>query len=777
MRPQTLLRLLSGSLLAIFALTASALAAHAGVTVAVNPTTQMLPVGGTRQMTATVTGAANTAVTWTVNDIAGGNATVGTIDASGKYTAPAALPPGYNVTIKAVSVADPTASAACVTTVRNQIPYVTAVTPNQLPFGPFTLTVIGSCFVNGAQVLWNGTPLATNYVSATQLTATGSAAQAGSFNVTVDNPGPEAISTALPVTVASGISVSVAPATVTLQPGGMQQFQAVVTNSADQSVIWKVNNVAGGDPTNGTIDAAGKYTAPNAIPATGFVTVTAVSVADSTTKGTATVSIQDPLAVTYGRFLDQATFGQTGQSMAHIRQTGIQGWLDEQFATPESVWPSAATATKSGNIDAFFGNALNGQDQLRQRVIFGLSEIFVVAANKNYNADMVAPWLQLLSRNAFGNYRTLLKELTLDASMAFYLDLANSAKPSVSGGANENYAREVMQLFSIGLYRLNQDGTYQLDANNQPLPTYTQADVQQLARALTGWTYSNANGTSGAGGNYNYYPGPMIAVPSRHDTGTKTLFATTMPQPSVIPAGQTIQQDLDAAIDILFNHPNVAPFMATRLIRALVTSNPTPGYISRVAAVFNNNGLGTRGDLKAVVQAILLDPEARNDVPPSDFGRLRTPVQHTVALARALNLPLGQASQVNYLFYSMGEAMLDAPSVFGHYSPLFRIPKTTLAGPEFQIYTASEAVNRGNYLYGLIYNPWPINPALQPFINLAGNPTALLNAVDNTLLYGRMPPATRTAILNALPAQSDNNQRVLLAIYLTAMSGDFLIQH
>ena len=181
--------------------------------------------------------------------------------------------------------------------------------------------------------------------------------------------------------------------------------------------------------------------------------------------------------------------------------------------------------------------------------------------------------------------------------------------------------------------------------------------------------------------------------------------------------------------------------------------------------------------MQAVIAAILLDPEARNDNPPSNFGRLRTPMQHTLVITRALNLNPGPASQFAYLFYNMNEGILDAPSVFGHYSPLFHIAKSPLFGPEFQIYSASDAVNRANFFYSLIYSPWPINPALQPFVNIAGNAPALLTAIDNTLLYGRMLPQTRTAILNALPAQYDNNQRVLTAFYLTFTSGEYLVQH
>ncbi len=768
MRQKIFLRL--AALFLMLAVTSNLVPAFAPVVVTLNPTSFTTPINGTRQLSAQVSGATNPAVTWSVNNIVGGNATVGTIDSTGKYTAPAIPPAGWTVTIKATSVADASASATCVATVRYQIPRADSVSPATLAPGPFTLTVNGSRYVSGAQVLWNGSPLATTFVSSTRLTATGTATQLGNFFVSVANPGPEAVSSTLTVTVSSNLAVTISPAAANLALGATQPFQASVTGSTNQGVTWKVNGTTGGNTANGTITQAGLYTAPSALPASPSVTISAVSVVDGLTQGTATVTFQDPLTITCGRFLEQSTFGPTPQLMAHVRQVGIQAFLDEQFATPESAWPPLSSATRSNAVTSFFLNAANGQDQLRQRLVHALSEIIVISMNKNTNGNEIVPWLQLLSRNAFGNYRTLLREITIDASMGKFLDLANSVKPGPNSGANENYARELMQLFSIGLYELNPDGSLKLDAQGQTIPAYTQEDVRQLALALTGWTYGNASGISPQSINSNYYPGPLLPIPANHDTSLKQLLGQPL-------RGRTILADLDGAIDVIFNHPNVGPFIATRLIRALVTSNPSPAYIARVAAAFNDNGAGVRGDMKAVIKAILLDAEARNDAPAANFGRLRTPVQHTIALMRALSIPTGDPSQYAYIYYSMGEGMLDAPSVFGHYSPMFRIPRTSLFGPEFQIYSATDAINRANLFYSFFYNPWPINPALQPFVNVAGNSAALVNAVDNALLYGRMSPQMRTAILNALPAMYDDNQRVMTALYLAATSGDYLIQH
>jgi uncharacterized protein (DUF1800 family) len=762
--------------------------ARTGITVTLNFTSLTIPVGGGRAFTATVTGTATTVVVWSVNDVVGGNPTVGTIDAAGNYVSPANIAVGSNVTVKATSVADSTAFGSCSVTIRNQIPYITSVSPNPLPIGPFNVTVTGSRYVSGAKVFLNGQPLATTFISSTQLAATGTVQQSGTQVINVVNPGPPGATsvnftlggnpspspTPVPTpspTPTPKLAVSVTPAAATVKVGATQQFTASVTNSSNTQVQWQVNGVTGGNSTFGTIDLNGIYTAPSNAPFLGVVTVTALSAADGTTKASAGVNIQDPQAVNSARFLEQSTFGPTPALMAHVRQTGINGFLDEQFTLPESPWPDYTTAQRSDAVSALFYNAGTGQDQLRQRTIYALSQIWVVALNKNTNADMIIPHLQILSKNSFGNYRNLMREMTLSSSMGMYLDLVNSTKPGAGVGANENYPRELMQLFTLGLWQLNQDGSQVLDSQGNPIPTYTQSDVQQLARALTGWTYPTPPGKQPGGINYNYYPGVMEPLQASHDISAKTILGQSM-----LP-NQTIQQDLDGALDIIFNHPNVGPFVATRLIRAFVTSNPSPQYISDVAGVFNDNGHGVRGDMQAVIRAILTHPEARNDNPSATFGKLRSPMLYELGLMRALNGSIPQQNTEAYIYYTLGEGMLDPASVFGHYSPLYRIPTTGLFGPEFQIYSPTEAINRGNYLYQQL-SVWSGGSIdLNPFINIAANPVLLVNAVDNTLLYGRMSPSTRGSIYKALQASTDNRTRALTALYLTAMSGEYLVQH
>ncbi len=775
----------------------AALAAPAPAhSITVSPTTAFVTVGADRRLTAYANGAVTTAVTWSVNGIAGGNATVGFIDSAGKYTAPAVPPAGWTVTATATQTTNPPSTASCLITVRHPVPWLSSISPSSLEAGAFALRAFGSRFVPGAVVRWNGAPVATTFNSSSLLTATGAATATGSVSITVANPGPGAVSATLLLNVRAARTPTRPPstrtptrrveptrtntvrlptATFTQRPEPTRTFTLRPATPTSTRPNPTATNTTQPSPTRTAtmrMDPSATSTmrlepTRSATPRTSVTPTNTPGANQSPSAIPTPPPTPDPLAVTYGRFLEQSTFGPTKQLMAHIAQIGISAFLDEQFAMPESPWPPLATAQRSDAIDAFFGNALAGPDQLRQRVIYALSEIIVEASNKNTNANEIIPWLQLLSRNAFGNYRTLLAEITLDASMGKYLDLANSGL--MGGAANENYPREVMQLFSMGLYQLNLDGSVQVDAQNVPIPTYSQVDVQQLAKALTGWTFGNPTGTPPTYQNSNYYPGPMLPVASKHNATSKTLLG------DVIPANQSAQQDLDDAIDIIFYQPNVGPFICTRLIRALITSNPSPGYVARVAAVFNDNGAGVRGDMRAVLTAILLDAEARNDTPPANFGRLRTPVQHTIALVRALSLNPGPASQFAYLFTYMNESMLDAPSVFGHYSPSYRIPRTALYGPEFQIYSVSDAINRANFFYSLMYQ-YPTNPLLQPFLAIAGNATALVDAVDSALLFGRMAPATRAALLTALPQMPDNNARMLTALYLTSMSGEYLIQ-
>jgi uncharacterized protein (DUF1800 family) len=400
-------------------------------------------------------------------------------------------------------------------------------------------------------------------------------------------------------------------------------------------------------------------------------------------------------------------------------------------------------------------------------MVWALSQIFVVSSDKNPYGNEITPWLQTLHNHAFGNFSNLLREMTLNPAMGKYLDMGNSVMPA----PNENYGREVMQLFTVGLHLLNPDGTVQTDASGQPIPAYDQARVTDFGRAFSGWTYagSSANGT-----NWENFTGPLQPRDNLHNKQAKTLLNGT-----TLPAGQNIQQDLDGALNNLLQHPNLPPFIATRLIRAFVTSNPSPAYVQRVAAVFAGGGGNARGDLAATIRAVLLDAEARQDTTGPTSGRLKDSMQHTLGLVRALGGQVLNPSNLMYNYFLMGQRPAAAPSVFSFYSPMTRLPGSPqYFGPEFQIYTPSYAVYRADFVYSLIngdYNSM-IRVDITPFVNVAANGPALINLVDATLLQGRMSATARQAITTAIAASTDNKQRAVTALYLTALTAEFSVQ-
>ena len=471
-------------------------------------------------------------------------------------------------------------------------------------------------------------------------------------------------------------------------------------------------------------------------------------------------------ALSAARLLDQAAFGPTPRAIEEVHQRGAAAWLDDQFKAPESE------LSLTGDIRAqMLSRLAHAPDQLRQRVVWVLSQIIVVSWDKNPYPVEYVPYLRILSRNAFGNYRTLLKEITLSPQMGKYLDLANSNKPGVRGGANENYARELMQLFTVGLVELNRDGS----AKPGPVPTYSQATIRQFALALTGWTYPTAPGATPRYENWEEFSKPeMEPRPDNHDTSAKVLL-----NGAVLPAGQTPEADLEGVIDNVFNHPNVGPFLAARLIRFLVTSNPSPAYIARVASVFDKNGSGVRGDLQAVIRAILLDEEARNDEAAPDQGRLKDPVGAYVSFVRALNGRITPQTPVTWTFSRVGQTLTAPPSVFGYYSPLYRLPgNPALFGPEFQIYTPTESILLGNEIHQLLKQPSG-DPSvdLAPFQAAASDTKQLVDLVCQKLHHGRTPPGLREIIGRAVDAAYDVPQRIEIALYLAALSGEFAVQY
>jgi uncharacterized protein (DUF1800 family) len=501
-----------------------------------------------------------------------------------------------------------------------------------------------------------------------------------------------------------------------------------------------------------------------------------------------------PGPIEAARFLEQAGFGPTPASVARVQQIGYAAYLDEQFAAPLSTYydfVSTAPTTNDTNRNnalrtRFFMNALNGPDQLRQRVAFALSQILVVSSNDINDGPGLALYADILTRNAFGNYRALLDEVTLSPAMGNYLDMVNNDKPNLVTGrqANENYARELLQLFSIGLVKLYPNGTPKRDGNGVPLATYGQDEVEGLARVFTGWTYAPRPGATPQAHNPTYYLAPMVLWPANHDTGEKRILDGRL-----LPAGQSGEQDLRAALDAIFQHPNVGPFIARQLIQHLVTSNPSPGYVARVAAAFDGAGTGVRGDLRATLRTLLLDPEARRE-PGHDatFGRLREPVQFMLALLRGLGAT-GQGYGLVSPATGMAQNPWSAPSVFNFYSPSYRLPGTALLAPTFQIYAESTAIRRSNFVNTLVYGSVGLPsyaPAgatsvtldFAPWIALASDPAALVAALDQRLMGGRMPADMRAVVTQAVAntAASSPTNRAKTALYLVATAPQYQIQ-
>jgi uncharacterized protein (DUF1800 family) len=504
------------------------------------------------------------------------------------------------------------------------------------------------------------------------------------------------------------------------------------------------------------------------------------------------------------RLLEQSTFGPTDALVAHVQTVGVQGWLNEQFAARESEYPAfpyappdatafCATSTNPNCLrdnyslfllqNAFFKNALVGPDQLRQRVAFALSQILVtsgVVVNVPYG---MAKYQQLLLDNAFGNFQDLLTKVTLSSVMGDYLNMVNNDKTMGTVNPNENYAREVMQLFSIGVWQLNEDGTQVLDAQGARIPTYAQGTVDGYANLFTGWTYPLLPGTTQKNHNPKNFLGDMVAVPANHNFDAKTLIEGV-----VDTAGKPMASDLAFAMQGLSLHPNVGPFIGKQLIQKLVTGNPSPQYVARVSAVFDNDGSSVRGNLKAVVSAILTDPEARGDVKADPgYGKLREPVLFLTEAARAV----GTASDGVYLTQqakSLGQDLFNSPSVFNYYPPTYVVPGTKVLGPEFALQNASTAINRYNFANAFSFGTIPplstlpgatgTQPNWSTLQSLAANPAALIAELNSLLMHGTMPTAMQATILSAvaLVPASDPLTRAKNAYYLTITSPQFQVE-
>ncbi len=478
-----------------------------------------------------------------------------------------------------------------------------------------------------------------------------------------------------------------------------------------------------------------------------------------------------------------------------MQSLGTTAWLQEQFATPATALatlPATLPTQCTNNATACFESEawqamLTGPDQLRQRVAFSLGELFVVST-QSVNGYALVPYWNTLSTDAFTNWRTIMQDVALSPDMGLYLNMIQNAKPPAGQHANENWAREMLQLFSIGLVKLSNDGTVQVDSSGTPVPTYTETQVQAFADTFTGWTYATSTGgspTNFPNNTANYYS-PMAAVEKYHDTTTKTLLDNT-----VVSAGGTAAGDLKIALDNIFNDANLPPFVCKQLIQHLVTSTPSPAYVQRVTTVFINNGAGVRGDMKAVLTAILTDAEARaGDTDASqDGGHLREPMLFLTAAMRALGYSSTNTDATNLWAYTslsgytspLGEQPMHSPSVFNFYPPEYVIPDTQLNAPEFGLEnTASSTLqlSLADRLSTGSMNGFSTDLSKTSTLGkIAADPGKITDTLGVLFMHGQMPADMRGVILNAISGLSDYGQRVRVATYLILSSSQYKIMH
>ncbi len=526
------------------------------------------------------------------------------------------------------------------------------------------------------------------------------------------------------------------------------------------------------------------------------------------------------------RFLSQATLGSDMATIQLVAKEGIEAWIDDQQAKPfnpmldrmNQVWaeviewylvnggdPEEINYRPSWTIFNYtwWENHMKSDDLLRQKVALALSEIFVISFDSNLNGfgDGLSDYYDVLLKNSFGNFEDLLYDVSVHPCMGYFLSHLNNPReiPQENIHPDENYAREIMQLFTVGLYELNPDGTRKTDDQGHWIPTYDQTDIKELAKVFTGLGVGDVVDNEWTDQPYfglDIYIAdmtvPMIMYPEWHQPGPKTLL-----NGYVIPEGQTGLKDIKDAVHQLFLHPNVGPFIGKQLIQRLVTSNPSPEYVARISAVFADNGAGTRGDLAAVVKAILMDPEARTCAASENesFGKLREPFARYTHFTKAIPVEqaYGRYWNVAYGFYEATNQMpLASRTVFNFFLPDFQpigpIADNGLVGPEFQIHnsrTSVEYINQVNdwAVWGYIMDDWEDNNPYVTYIiddllPLARDPEVLVNRLDMLFTYGNLSEHTRQLIKDAITPIINGNyrwDRVRLALYLIAISPDYAI--
>jgi uncharacterized protein (DUF1800 family) len=722
---------------------------------AAQPTVQ---VQGTDAFVASQQGTPATGGQWVVL----GGTSNGAIDATGNYTAPSTVPSPNTVSVGYILGSSITMATV---TVVDAAPAIASVTPAQISRLSTTIQVAGSGFLPGSILSIGSSAIPTTYIDASHLSATITLTHPlnATLPITVTNPG-NGISQSTPYSIQA-----VFPA-ITVQPSSLVGGPITLAISGTGFSVGDVITV-NGTPLITTINSATSITAAGFLTpwTTGSVIVQVSSGDGALPIAALSVPIQ-PTPVTYdaaSRFATQAAMGQRPDVVQSIQTLGFDGWITQQFQQP----PISFSLTRSA-MTQLIDNALFGNSLLRQRLALALQS-FLVPHDEDF-APSAFNFEDTLERDSSGNFRQLLTDITSDPNITTFLNLpGNQAARDPLVQPNQNFAREVMQLFTIGPFLLNDDGSLQTDAQGNPIPTYTQSTVIDLTRALTGWVYPTPVNADDTVWGIDFSQ-PLISAESSHDENAKLLFGTV-----ILPAGQSAVQDRQMALDAIFNHPNVPPFISHLLIQRLVKSDPSPAYIQRISAVFENNGAGVRGDLTAVVRAILLDPEARagDTAPTPSDGFLQEPFLWQVSTMAIVGDKYFD-DNVDYVAGTYGESLWYAPTVFGFFSPSYVIPGTSIVSPEFQLQNNLSVLQKSGYIWQLIsvqapggaYDTNDTSWLLQNFTTVP----AMVDALNHLVYHGQMAQAEQIEILNYCsqlnPFQTQYQLQIAMFLALNADS-------
>ncbi len=663
-----------------------------------------------------------------------GAATNGSIDANGLFHAPAMVPKPNSVSIIYTSSGQTLTQTI---QILNPTPLVTSVTPNVLHQSINAIAVTGGKFVQGSTVLINNQAVPTTFVDASHLQAIVAAGETSGSQVaiSVSNPDPGA-SSSTSITVQAAIQpMSVSPAM--LSGGTVNLSFSNVDFSSDLSATIDGYELSVGSGSGSTVIASG-YLPPWH---TGSATVRLSSKVTSSTLVEAQIPIA-PTAVSFdtaSRFLTQAGFGPRPDLVQHIQAVGLDQFITEQ----QTVAPQPYTPNSS--LIDIINRSVLGTTPLRIRMAWALQS-FLVRAGISQQATII-PFESKMEADSTGNFRDLMTDVASDVSIAQMLNLAgNAASKDPNVHPNQNFARELLQLFTIGTVMLNEDGTIQIGPDGSPISAYNQDTILDLSRVFTGWNYSRSGNP-----NYTFYSvdwsAPLIANESQHDNGSKRLFGSV-----TLPAGQSAEQDRKMALDAIFAHPNLPPFISRILIQRLVKSDPSSEYVKRVVAVFKDNGHGVRGDVAAVTRAILLDPEARSGdtaSSPTD-GFLQDPYLFET-FAMSITGDSNVDGQFIYIPEYLSEPVFYSPTVFGFYSPSYQIPGTTINSPEFQIMNGITIINRSQVLWGIVSGRQrglkPIPASTWLYQNFKTIPE-LVEAINHLAYHGQMSKEEQDFIVN-----------------------------